>query len=196
MAHKHSVYDSDTHFSINPISRVIKNESSMKTTVIQYDHNSERFTFELARMVEGHDMSKCDRVEVHFLNGTNAGVYIVDDFGISPDSQDVVICSWLIANTATQFVGNLNFLLRFVCTDDDGSIGYAWHSGIFTGISVSTGMNNAGAVVEEYPDIFADWERRITALENGTGSGGGSGTDIVVGVDKPSHACLWFNTNE
>ena len=174
MTHKHSVYDSDTHFSINPLTRVIKNESSMKTTVIQYDHNSERFTFELARSVEGHDMSKCDRVEVHFLNGTNAGVYVVDDFQVSPDSADVVICSWLIASTATQFTGNLNFLLRFACTDDDGSIGYAWHTSVFNGITVSNGMNNDGAVVEEYPDIFAEWERRITALENG--GSGGSGT--------------------
>ena len=44
MAHKHSVYDTDTHFSINQITQAIKNESSSKTTLIQYDHNSERFT--------------------------------------------------------------------------------------------------------------------------------------------------------
>lgn len=47
MGHTHNVYDTDTHFSINPVTRMIKNESSKKVTLIQHDHNSERFTFEL-----------------------------------------------------------------------------------------------------------------------------------------------------
>jgi hypothetical protein len=38
----HDVYDTDTRFAINPITRVVKNQSSKKTTLIQYDHNSER----------------------------------------------------------------------------------------------------------------------------------------------------------
>lgn len=165
MAHKHSVYDTDTHFSINPITRAIKNESSTKTTVMQYDHNSERFTFELPRMIEGHDMSLCNEVEVHYLNGTNSGVYAVDDFKISPDGDDVVICSWLISCAATQLVAALNFLLRFSCVSDDGTVDYAWHSGVFSGISVSNGMNNGEAVVKEYPDVLAAWQARITSVE-------------------------------
>ena len=71
MAHKHSVYDSDTHFSINPMTRVLKNESSSKKSVVQYDHNSERFTFEIPRYIEEHDMLLCNVVHIHYININN-----------------------------------------------------------------------------------------------------------------------------
>lgn len=167
MAHLHSVYDSDMHFSIDPTTRVIRNESE-KNSLVQYDHDSERFTFELPRYIEDHDMSLCNCVEVHYLNGASQGVYAVDDLQISPADNSIVICSWLISANATQFAGALNFLLRFACVTD-GVIEYAWHTEIYKGIKVSDGMNNGEAIIEEYPDILAQWEKRIEALENGTG---------------------------
>jgi hypothetical protein len=45
MAHGHNVQDTDSRFIINPITRAIRNESSKKVSMIQLDHNSERFTF-------------------------------------------------------------------------------------------------------------------------------------------------------
>lgn len=153
MGHKHGVYDSDTHFSINPVTRQIRNETSRKTTLIQGDHNSERFTFELPRQIEGHDMSVCNKVEVHYLNvSTNgkekvSGLYTVDDLQISPDDEDVVICSWLISNNATQLVGALNFLLQFSCMEGN-VVTYAWHTAIHDSIRVSDGINADGSTIE------------------------------------------------
>ena len=49
MSHIHNVTDSDNKFIVDGISRVIKNASTSKTTVMQFDHNSEVFTFELPR---------------------------------------------------------------------------------------------------------------------------------------------------
>lgn len=66
MAHKHSVYDTDPHFAIDPITRAITNQSTTKTQLMQYDHNSERFTFEIPRLVDGHDMKLCDKIEIHY----------------------------------------------------------------------------------------------------------------------------------
>lgn len=164
MGHKHSVYDSDTHFSINPITRVIKNESSRKTTLIQGDHNSERFTFEIQRLVEGHDMADCDRVEIHYINvdatGSNqsADVYEVDDLQVSPDDSNVVICSWLISKNATMYAGSLNFTVRFVCLSD-GVVSYAWHSAIHSDIYVSSGiLNDTEAIITPYVDVLAQWK--------------------------------------
>ena len=68
MAHIHSVFDSDTHFVIDPITRQLKNETSKKASVVQFDHNSECFTFELPRIIEGHDMTTCNVVQIHYLN--------------------------------------------------------------------------------------------------------------------------------
>lgn len=166
MAHKHSVYDSDTHFSINPITRALKNESSAKTMVMQYDHNSERFTFEIPRYIEGHDMMECNSVQVHYINIDNQnnthndGVYEVDDLQISPEDENIVILSWLVSQNATQLVGNLNFRIHFACVTD-GVVEYAWNTAIFKGISVSDGIYNSDVIVQQYADILEAWERRI-----------------------------------
>lgn len=177
MSHKHNVYDTDTHFSINPITRTIKNESSSKTSLMQYDHNSERFTFEMPRYVEEHDMSLCNLAQVHFLNidaktkETNADVYDVEDLQISPDGDDVVICSWIISRNATLYAGSLHFVLRFACVDDEGNLSYIWNTAVYTGISVSDGINNGDIIEEEYSDILAAWEARFLYLEeNMTGA--------------------------
>lgn len=63
LSHIHEVNDSDNKFIVDGISRAIKNTSASKTTVMQFDHNSEVFTFEIPRYIEGHDMMECNRVE-------------------------------------------------------------------------------------------------------------------------------------
>lgn len=67
----HAITDtqSDGYFHINPVTREITNSGpTKKLTLIKNDHNSEVFTFELPRMIEGHDMSLCNQVTVHFIN--------------------------------------------------------------------------------------------------------------------------------
>ena len=163
MAHTHAITDSDTRFVINPITRAIRNDSSRKVTLIQYDHNSERFTFELPRFVEGHDMAICNKVEVHYLNidantkERKSGLYTVDDIQIDGDN---VVCSWLVSENATQFVGSLSFLLRYSCVSGEEVV-YAWHTAVYTGISISMGINNAEAVTGEYVDIIEQWKNEV-----------------------------------
>jgi hypothetical protein len=166
MTHNHGVSDFDARFVINPITRQIRNESKGKITLIQNDHNSERFSFELPRLVEGHDMSLCNKVEVHYLNVSQNkeqrdGVYTVDDLRVDGDK---VVCSWLISNNATMLVGSLNFLLRFSCVNEDGVITYAWHTAIHTGIVVSDGINGGEMLETEYLDIIEQWKAK-TAQE-------------------------------
>lgn len=167
MAHLHSVYDTDKHFLIDAASRTIKNESK-KITVVQYDHNSERFTFELPRYIDGHDMSICNKVEVHFINidsatkAKNDGLYIADDFQISPDDDKVVICSWLISGEATQYAGQLAFLVRFCCMD--GSVvDYAWNTAMYSETYVSPGMNNSESVAVNHVDVLEKWKAELFA---------------------------------
>jgi lysophospholipase L1-like esterase len=155
----HPVVDSDTRFIINATTRQIRNESNRKTILIQNDHNSERFTFELPRIVEGHDMSICNKVEVHFLNvsrdGKNQvkGLYTVDDLDVDGDN---VTCSWLISQNATSLVGPLTFLLRFKCTEGD-LITYAWNTAVHSGITVSDGINADEEFTTEYVDVIEQW---------------------------------------
>ena len=167
MEHKHGVYDSDTRFSINAVTRQIKSDPKHKTTLMQNDHNSERFTFELPRYIEQHDMSLCNQVEVHYLNsdakdknGFRKGLYTVEDLQISPDDPEKVVCSWLISQNATQLVGKLSFRLRFKCVED-GVITYAWHTAIFADVSVSDGINADETFTLDYVDIIEQWKEAV-----------------------------------
>lgn len=167
MEHKHGVYDSDTRFSINAVTRQIKSDPKQKTVLMQNDHNSERFTFELPRIIEGHDISLCNQVEVHYLNSDakdknnfHKGLYRVDDLQISPDDPENVVCSWLISQNATQLVGKLSFRLRFKCVEG-GVITYAWHTAIFADVSVSDGINADETFEMDYVDIIEQWKLAI-----------------------------------
>lgn len=166
LAHIHSVYDTDNHFMIDGITRTVKNVSETKTMVVQHDHNSERFTFEIPRMVDGHDMSTCNVVQVHYINidaktqEQSNGVYEADDLQISPNDEGTVILSWLISSNATKYVGKLNFVIRFVCSSD-GEVDYAWNTAVYSGVSVYNGICNTDAVAEEYADVLEQWRNAI-----------------------------------
>ena len=177
LSHIHEVNDSDNKFIVDGISRAIKNTSASKTTVMQFDHNSEVFTFEIPRYIEGHDMMECNRVEVHYLNidtstkEENEGIYLVNDLKVNESDETKLNCSWVISQNATMLVGSLNFLLRFICLTDD-VIDYVWNTSICSGIYVSKGIYNSEIVAEQYLDTIKAWENRLKVVENSIGSSG------------------------
>ena len=171
MAHKHSVYDTDTHFIIDGETRAVKNANATKAMLVQGDHNSERFTFELPRFIDGHDMSLCDSIEVHYINISktgeeNPGVYNVEDLQVSKTDGNVVEGSWLISGNATKFAGTLVFLLRFACSSEE-STDYVWNTARNEKVYVTDGLYNGEYIAEEYADILAQWEARISNMEKG-----------------------------
>ena len=171
MAHIHNVLDTNLHFIIDPLTRQLRIDTEVekesKMVVIQYDHNSERVTFEIPKKVDGHDMSTCNVVQVHYLNvstdgrTTASGVYEVKDL---KTSGDVVVGTWLISQNATQLAGTLNFLIRFVCTTG-GNLDYVWNTAIYQSIAVSSGLYHGEEVVVEYADILEEWRQSL--IESG-----------------------------
>lgn len=166
MAHLHSVYDTDQHFKIDAITREIINQAERKTKLMQYDHNSERFTFELPRFVDGHDMMLANQIRVHYINTGSSkqqskDVYPVYDTQISPNSANIVVFSWLISQNATKYAGTLNFLVEFSCVDGEGIVEYAWHTDVFKGITVSPGMSNTDYIADQVSDIVTQWEQQL-----------------------------------
>lgn len=171
MALKHQVTDTDNNFSINPTTRIIKNESPGKNYLIQYDHNSEVFSFEVPKVVEGHDLSKCDHIEIHYVNidgktqMTSSGVYEVTDYKVSDQDPTMLIFSWLISHHATKYVGSLNFLVRFYCVGDQGDLCYVWNTAVHSDIKISSGLCNSDTIVEEYADVLAKWRAELQGFK-------------------------------
>lgn len=172
MIHDHDtvVVDNDHHFIIDPITRNITTESP-KLTLMQYDHNSERYTFEIPKIIEGHDMSTCNKVRIHFLNlgskGKHYDIYEVDDLKESDTDPGTLIFSWLIKNTCTKFAGSLNFAIRFYCISEDGTIDYSWGTNVYSKISISEGMENSEQIIEDYSDLIYQIQKDIEELEVG-----------------------------
>ena len=170
MAHLHEVREMDTHFVIDPITRVITNPNSAKNKLMQGDHNSEIYTFEIPRMVEGHDMSFCSQIRIHYNDvasdkaNESKDVYTVNNMQIDMVETDKISFSWLISGNATKYAGLLSFRIQFLCFDESGSITYKWHTEIFKGITVSDGFENAEAVVEQYSDVLEAWKKELESL--------------------------------
>ena len=181
MPHIHNIIDTDSHFYIDPVTRLVSTKAD-KLYVVQYDHDSERFTFQLPRYVEEHDMSLCHRIEVHYTNITrnkkeqNDDVYIVKNGDITHD-YDTLFFSWLISGNATQLVGSLKFSISFICSDENGNIEYEWSTAVFENIQVLTKLENSQMVREKYPDLYQQLKQDILASIGS--SGGGVDRDTV-----------------
>lgn len=174
----HNIIDPDLHFIIDADSRSITNETGEVLTIMQYDHNSERATFELPRYIEDHDMSKCDLVLVLFANtskgtsvsarSTSSGVYQVTDLEIKQDETKTLTCSWLISREATQYVGTLKFQIQFVCHENEETDvpEYYWHTDQCNMINIKPSLSSGNDVGEAYPDIITSMDARVSVLED------------------------------
>ena len=169
MSHEHSVRDVDKRFSINTITKIVTAPESNIPVFSQYDHNSEHITFEVDRFVEGHDLSKCDKVEVHYNNtaangrAMSKGFYEAVDLGVDSSDDQKVIFTWIISDMATQHAGKINFIVSFVCTDE-GDVLYRWNTKINSDLIVSDGINNVEYVEERYADVLEMWKRDLFGI--------------------------------
>lgn len=169
MTHIHNVSDTNIHFKIDSITRAVKNVLETKYILVNNDHNSERYTFEIPRYIDGHDMSCCNTVQIHYLNvemgskNKYAGVYEVDDLHVDHDDENIVICSWLVSRNATQYVGSLGFTIRFACVTE-GDSDYVWNTSIYSGIRVVDGIYNEHVITYDYIDIFEQWRKKLFDL--------------------------------
>lgn len=160
MSHEHVIYDTDGCFIIDPETReIISGYENL--VLIQYDHNSERYSFSMPRFIDGHDMSLCNSVEIHFDNISrnkreiNSDIYLVDDLSISDDDESTIIFTWLVSNSATRISGKLAFAIHFHCVSEEGNYEYAWHTSVFDSIAVSPTKKNTTGLVEEHSDLIS-----------------------------------------
>lgn len=161
MEHEHSVIDKDMHFIIDADMKITC--ASEVKALKRGDHAAERYTFEMPRYIEGHDMSLCNKVEAHYNNvkydsatrttTTNGSFDEVDDFKVSDTSEDTVTWSWLVKGDATQLDGSVNFCIRFACVSGD-EIEYQKFTEIYANIPVGDTIYNTEAVAKEYYDVL------------------------------------------
>lgn len=173
---KTSVVDADSHFIIDPVTRTIQNDG--EKNLVQFDHNSERKTFECPRFVEGHDMLNCNRVIVNYLDNDLPGVYEVDD--LTKKDSDTIMFSWLISSNATQKTGNIFFAITFMCVQTNGDVTYRWNTAINQGLKVIEGMNQNSTIVYDNVDILEQWKQQLFGTSDGE----------ISKIQKATNECL------
>ena len=197
--HTHDVLDDDFHFAINANTREIVNTDDSEILLVQHDHNSERCTFVVPKMIDGHDMTECNVVRVHFINISSEdqnliskGLYDVPmtEFKAYDKDASKLVFSWLISKTATEYVGTISFLIEFMCTDGDKTIYYSWHTGVYTGGIVQRGINNTDVIIGEYYDVLDTWVKLIEE------EGKRVRSELVVSVENDSKAILDSHTDK
>ncbi len=168
MAHSHTVSDKDTIFKIDPVTRAITHDNAGSLFIPQYSHNSERYTFELPRHIEGHDMAECNSVQIHYINtdGNKTRPKISTDKYEAIDLHidgDNVVFSWLISASATAYAGKTAFHIWLCCKDGE-TITYNWPTALFSGITIGEGINAGENFAESYKDIIAQWQNGLMVV--------------------------------
>lgn len=176
MTHLHEVRDSDSHYIINPSTMEITNANGEKNTLQRGDHNSEILTFELPKEIEGHDMTLCNKIEVHYKNISagdkttlSADFYKVKDLKADEKEPGTLMFSWKVSGNATKYYGALEFRILFGCLDDNGIYVYKKWSKVFKGITVEDGFESTEHIEDVYSDGFA--EGIALAVQNAIESG-------------------------
>lgn len=176
--HTHPVPDTDTYFVIDPVTRKIENTNPKKYVIMQYDHNSERCTFELPRFIDGHDMLECtsvtvnvDNIEVVESDGVdeaepvepriNSDAPDMTDLRIHPNDPEKVISSWLISRNSTQLAGILSFHIEYKCVDADGNVVYEWSTDNYDEYEIRARKKNGEAALAPHADLLEQWRTRI-----------------------------------
>ena len=157
--HTHEVKDTDKRFTIDPITMAISSVGNLKTSLKLGDHNSEIFSFEIPKVVEGHDLSLCDNVRIHYINTSatsktlqSKDIYKVIDIREAEEDTEKLVFTWLVSGNATAYAGSLNFRILFSCTDENGNYTYKKWTDVYKDITVKDGFDND----EEVNSVFTD----------------------------------------
>lgn len=164
--HTHSLVDTDSYFVIDPSTKEITNDVR-KHYIMQGNHNSEVYTFELPRYIDGHDMLLCNQVKIRYSNTTEDGLTTIADVAdasalcLKNENEDAVICTWEIDRKATQLAGVLSFHLQYLCTTFEGVVVYEWWTDTYDKVEIKATNSNSQRVVAEYSDILEEWRAKL-----------------------------------
>ncbi len=160
----------DRHFIIDPARHTVAAQT-MNLNLARFSDGADRFVFTIPGVaVDGHSLADCNSVMVHFENigedpeQRSVGIYPVEDLVVGAESAT---CSWLIRKEATAHTGALIFSVHFVRIADDGTEEYRLPTLTYYRVTVGPTVWNSETIAEEHPDIIAQFDARIKAVESG-----------------------------
>lgn len=127
MAKHRGIKDSGEYFVINPVSRKIIVPHAHKSIGTVGDHNSEQITFECPQIIDGHDISQCERRYVTWNNvNGEAGHDRLDIVEVEQGAEGMLYLSWTVRDGLTVAKGIVQFSVHFEDFDENGIRLYRW----------------------------------------------------------------------
>ena len=122
---------------------------------VQGDHYSEILTFRIDRYFDGVDLSQKTCI-VQFLNaGGKAGTYQVQKMDTTTEPGKIIF-QWAVDNVATQFSGELRFIIRFYSTNGKGLYDFTFNT-VPRIVLVHEGLDVTDEAEKLYPTILMEW---------------------------------------
>lgn len=169
--HSYELIDDDGIFVIDPTTRLITCGATNYKCVMQFDHNSEKNTFLLPRVIDGHNMLECNVVCVHYSNISSNkrdridDVYNISDLSIYSDDDSYLTCTWIMDSNSTKFDGITEFVITFSCIEN-GEAKYIWSAKSNPGITIIPGKNNHKLINDSHSDIINTLVSNDVSIQN------------------------------
>lgn len=156
---KHSgIVDSGALFKVIPHKRIVKVPSSHKVIGTVGEHMSEAITFQVDKIIEGHDIKGCAE---HYISWKNAnGEERNDPLDLVNEDADFLYYAWKIRGETTEKAGIVSFSLHFEDFSEDGNPIYAWGTSPCTDCEILDCIN---APVATYQAIYIDGDTLVFA---------------------------------
>ena len=121
---------------------------------VEGDHYAEILTFRIDRYFDGVDLSEKTCI-VQFLNpGGKGGTYQIQKFDTTSEPGKILF-QWAIDNVATQYAGDVQFIIRFYSTSD-GLFQYVFNTHPCI-LNVHMGLKVDDETEKLYPTILMEW---------------------------------------
>lgn len=152
---------------------------------VESDDNVKRLHFQMPRQYGEFDLSEFD-IRINYLAANNTGdIYVVTDKAVSGDN---ITFSWLVGRSAFTAQGTVRFIVCLKKTNQEGVVEQEYNTTVAT-LQALEGIEPAGQIVEDNPEIIESILKRLDALEENGGTSGKDGREIE--LQKSSTAIQW-----
>lgn len=164
--HEHEVEAKEVTFEIDPETRTISNVTGEIVKLVQGDHKSTRFVFNMPRYINGHDMMLCNMVYIPYINAEpdgrtqkfRKGVFTAKDMQLV--DNDTVKFTWLVTRNSTYYAGALSFMVIFQCMEGERIL-YSWNAEPNADVVITAKLDSGETFELEYIDIIEQWKSSV-----------------------------------
>ena len=165
MANHSTVKDTGAFFTIEPETREVKVPPTHKVIGVVGDHLAEQLTFEIPKLIDGHDIAGCVHRYVGWVNveGERGSDQLVELTELPEGARDgMLYFTWTIRDKLAATKGLVQFSLHFEDVDANGERLYHWGTTVCKNCEILDAINHtigayAAIYVAEDTLIFSDY---------------------------------------